>query len=246
MTISVIMLLSNEIDYARYAALSVLQQGFHELIVCDTFSADGTYNSLVDLSCDRLTLYQEVQYGDTLDLVNGLIARATGDYVMHLDGDEVLSDKFYAGLLGTIEAHGSDSVGIRHRMLMYCYGYELEGLHIRPDKVLKRSLIKEYIRGGNEFMPLFLDHNGDPIGREKGLERNVTASYQAQIFHYAGCKGAEPFRRKMAKRFMVLGGASEEQANTEAVNNSFLTGTNEFKDLVKMTDNHPSVMRAHK
>lgn len=44
---------------------------------------------------------------------NQLVARATGDYIVHVDDDDLVSERYIAAILEAIDAHAPDAVAIR-------------------------------------------------------------------------------------------------------------------------------------
>ncbi|MFQ3197433.1 MAG: glycosyltransferase involved in cell wall biosynthesis [Paraglaciecola sp.] len=95
MKLSVLVPAYNLQDYISECLLSVLQQDTnfeYEVIVCDDASPDHTKNKI-----EQLALYYPVKLKSIFKSVNAglaanmqtLLARATGEYIAYLDGDDV-------------------------------------------------------------------------------------------------------------------------------------------------------------
>lgn len=104
--VSVIIPLHNAESYIRATLSSCLQQSYRnlEVIVVENGSVDGSLEAAQSLSDARLQIYQ-------IALANAAAARnygfykATGDYIMFLDADDLLAPNKIASQLKVLESH---------------------------------------------------------------------------------------------------------------------------------------------
>src|SRR6476661_1876744 len=86
---SIVVTCFNQRSYIREAIESALVQGADEVIVVDDGSSDGSAE-IVREYCDRVRLCPVVQNGGVARARNHGASNATGDYILYLDGDDIL------------------------------------------------------------------------------------------------------------------------------------------------------------
>lgn len=105
-TISVLMPVYNAVDYIAEATSSALEQlsAFDELVVQDALSTDGTAEFLASIAAkdSRLKLISEKDSGQS-DALNRALARATGDFVLWLNADDIIRPDAIAALRAVVE-----------------------------------------------------------------------------------------------------------------------------------------------
>lgn len=99
-----------------------------EIVVCDGFSDDGTFEYLQTVP--DIKLYQDnwnlnSQHGFEFTRITELgLSRCTGDYVFYLQADEVMHDEDVKRLPGLIEGYNSINLSFRH--IRYDFKYCLD------------------------------------------------------------------------------------------------------------------------
>lgn len=112
MKFSIILPTYNVSAYVRKAVLSVLEQrdtcGDFELIIVDDESTDGTWKVVKSFSDDpRVKLYRVSHRG--LGAVRNFgVSKATGDYILYLDGDDEFDLRLLSILRSRISAESPD------------------------------------------------------------------------------------------------------------------------------------------
>jgi glycosyltransferase involved in cell wall biosynthesis len=96
-TISVLVPSFNSAPYLESALRSALAQepGPDEIIVQDAGSTDGTAEVIAAIGDDRIKFVSEADSGQS-DALNKAIARATGDWIVWLNADDLVSPGLFA------------------------------------------------------------------------------------------------------------------------------------------------------
>jgi glycosyltransferase involved in cell wall biosynthesis len=131
MKLSVVMPVYNEKETIREAVSTVMSCGvteFHQLVIVDDFSTDGTRDILAEIAGENphlKVIYQDRNRGKGAALREGFKA-AAGDIVVVQDADLEYDPKDFELLIGPIRDHQADVVygsrflgGGPHRVLFY-------------------------------------------------------------------------------------------------------------------------------
>ncbi len=89
MRISACLIVKNEKDHIQTVLVSL--RGFDEIIVCDTGSEDNTVE--LALQCPGVMVVNDYKWNDDFaEARNHALSKCTGDWVLSIDGDEVLEE----------------------------------------------------------------------------------------------------------------------------------------------------------
>ena len=147
----------NCVDYVEDAVESALGQSFTDLevVVCNDGSTDGTGERLEELygSHPRVVIIHQ-ENGGISKATNTAIRAGRGEYIMQLDGDDVLLPSAAELLLGVFEQSGND-IGFvygdtylmdesgrpyadSYSWSVYCREKLLQGMRVHPPRMFRR------------------------------------------------------------------------------------------------------------
>ena len=167
----------NCVEYIEEAVESVLNQSFTDLevVVCNDGSTDGTGDLLEKVygAHPRVKIIHQ-ENGGIGKASNSAIRAGRGEYIMQLDGDDVLLPSAAELLLGVFEQHQED-IGFvygdtylmdekgkpyadAYSWSVYCRSKLLEGMRIHPPRMFRR---RDYNRtpGFDESMKNAVDYD---------------------------------------------------------------------------------------
>ena len=170
MTLSVCFIVRNEIDVIG-RSLACARKFADEIIVVDTGSTDGTQEEVKKYT-DKL--YFTEWTDDFSAARNFAFEKATSDYVMWLDADDVVTDINCRKIRELVDGGGFDMA-----YLVYCSGFEGE----RPTFSYMRERI--FLRSENYRFSGFVHEAVSPRGK--------TVRSDAEI-HHRKVKAGDPFR----------------------------------------------------
>lgn len=130
-----------------------------EVIVCDGFSTDGTFEYLSTRG--DIKLYQDVWNLQSNDghefanITNKGMSRCTGDYIFYLQADELIHEDQYENLRKLILSNEYNSISCKFHHIRYSFdhslveGYELHPSATRASRVVRNKDIYSSTDGFN-------------------------------------------------------------------------------------------------
>ncbi len=112
MTISACLIVKNEKDHIRDVLTSL--KGFDEIVVVDTGSIDNTVEIAREFT-DRV--FQSIWEDDFSKARNYALEQCTGDWVLSIDGDEILEEGGLGKIRRLIENAGDDELTFSVKMI---------------------------------------------------------------------------------------------------------------------------------
>jgi glycosyltransferase involved in cell wall biosynthesis len=163
-TLSIIVPSLNSGRFIRYALSSVLAQGAidFEVIVHDGGSTDGTHEIIRACADERIRLITEPDDGQA-DALNRAVQRATGDWILWMNADDLLAQNAFAQAADTL--NGSHDIVLGGWGLVDESGRLIK--HYTPARLEHSRLLTKgaYVFSGSTFFrrELLLERGGfDP------------------------------------------------------------------------------------
>ena len=200
--ISAMVLTKNEEDYIEYCLKSI-RDIVDEIVIADGYSNDGTIGIAKNTVPDhKLKIVQTKVKNNFAVLRNFALKNITGDWVLVLDGDEVLAKPDGKPVTREdLEQHikvakQNNFFGYHIFTLHFLYNYRMidgrnNGKHFSIARFYEKVKIIKYIRPIHE-LPEF-----------KNGERAIATTAQISIFHFGHCKGMEDLRRKYRRSMTI-------------------------------------------
>ena len=180
--ITAMVLTDNSADYLGYCLDSIFDI-VDEIIVVDNHSVDGTKEIFKKYNANKLRVFQQEPSWNYSDLRNFAIEKATNDYILWLDSDEILANQNGEPLTRTELEHivkmGATSYDIFTIHFMYNY-FTIDGRnngqHFSRDRIFNKKKIKGFSNVMHENI----------IFKDKAFKRIIENPI---IFHFGHCRG---------------------------------------------------------
>jgi len=201
--LSVAIMIKNEIEFIECCYNSIKNVADEIIIVIDDKSTDGTIEFVKELlkTDDKIKLHIETWRGGAKQK-QFLKEQCTEDWILFLDGDEVLSDNAEVPLKKLIEhPYVIDDNGTKHNFNYYnirshhfIYGFGAEDVTV-PKHFHEARLIK------NDSKFNFVGHNHAMVKGHENLHGLSISNLR--IYHYGSCKNMDRIRHKLKKDLRI-------------------------------------------
>lgn len=225
------------------------------LPICDEFiavvgdSTDGTREAIEALNNPKIKIVDTI-WDDNLTKGGKIFAlqsnigldHVTGDWVFHIQADEVIHEKDLPKILDFIKKYDSDNDvdGFLQPFIHFWGDY----YHIRNTRRVHQNEIRIFKNTGNirayrdsqgfrKFNSFENYNNGTDIG-----EKLKVIKIDAPIFHYNAVRTPESMSLKDNNFVYYYGGSKEKMENTPKKNFNY----HAVDRLAKFTGSHPAVM----
>ena len=187
----------NEEDYIGFC-LDSIKDIVDEIIIIDGGSTDDTVNIISDkLKGKEYKLIEDLTRDHYAHLRNSALEMMVGDWVLILDGDEILANingsECTREQLEKLMEHNVRNIFTIH--FMYDY-HTIDGRYNAQHFSLARFYDKKVIAGYRNRMHELPVPTGTVLGGKLGVDTNMSDPI---IWHFAGCKSIEKNRKKFAQ-----------------------------------------------
>lgn len=144
-TISGVTIIRNALNngYPIAEVISCLKRISDEVVICDGFSTDGTYEYLQKV--DGIKLYQDVwdigsQNGlEFARITNLALDRCNCDYILYLQGDEIIHDHDLESLKLIVDSNEYNSITLKFYHIRYDFDYMINGGYDRAIRIIRNT-----------------------------------------------------------------------------------------------------------
>ncbi|MBI4556478.1 MAG: glycosyltransferase [Candidatus Hydrogenedentes bacterium] len=203
--LSVIMIVRNE-EHCLGECLENVAAIANELVIGDTGSVDGTRDIAARYGARVLdTLWQE----DFAAARNHVLAAASGDWLLHLDADEVLDPKGATRVRELVDADGRGADAIEVTLANYCDDpYAWRWTPVTPGDPWARGR-SGYIK--TELLRLFRNRRGfeyrEPVHEnitQSVIERGGVVRKEPVIIHHYGYRSGGRERSSKSRVYLAI------------------------------------------
>jgi tetratricopeptide (TPR) repeat protein len=154
--VTVIMPAYNSADYIGQAIQSVLIQSYPklELLIVDDGSTDNTREIILQNKDERIKYFHK-ENGGPSSARNLAISKASGQYIMPLDADDMMTPDFIAKHLQEFDKHPDADLVYSDVLLIDADGNPIKVMN-KPEYQGRRNLIRDLFRCGHPVIPFRL------------------------------------------------------------------------------------------